>query len=392
MEPASCTRRPSSTSAPRRRSRPSSATLFDRWLAAVRPLGARVVAPSASGCAGCLGRLGRSRGRRGDRASGEDRAEGAVAAPRGGGRGRRAEHERRDRGGDRRKAGADVPRGRRRPGVRRGRSTSPTCSSRTAASSSTRRRSTSTSRSSAPSCAATGTPSRSDCSSRRFVRPNGLERPVTPLLAEAILEAARVGVAPAGGTTATAGAGRPKGEPRILVFTPPGLTRFIPDVFLELLAADATLLFSGRRQKRPRIPAELKSRPQVEFVELPVEEPSRARAAARVPRRRPLPRPGAGGRLLAPPARDAAAAQARRTTRLEARSAGARAAPDPARDVRSDRRRARRPRAADPVRRPSSATRSRRWTSTSSSWSRAARFRVTRARSSRRRGPSASRR
>jgi hypothetical protein len=107
----------------------------------------------------------------------------------------------------------------------------------------------------------------------RFVRPNGLDQPVTPLLAETIRRAAGVRGAPAPGTKAFPGADRPRGEPRILVFTPPGLTRFIPDVFVELLAADATLLFSGRRQKRPRIPAELKS-PGVDFVELPVEEPS----------------------------------------------------------------------------------------------------------------------
>jgi hypothetical protein len=107
-----------------------------------------------------------------------------------------------------------------------------------------------------------------------FVRPHGLDRPVTPLLARTILEAASVRVGSAGDTAATSSAERPEGEPRILVFTPPGLTRFIPDVFLELLAADATLLFSGRRQRKPRIPAELKSSPRVEFVELPVEEPA----------------------------------------------------------------------------------------------------------------------
>ena len=184
-----------------------------------------------------------------------------------------------------------------------------------------------------------------------FVRPNGLERPVTPLLAEAILEAASVGVVPAGGTTATAGAGRPKGEPRILVFTPPGLTRFIPDVFLELLAADATLLFSGRRQKRPRIPSELKSRPHVEFVELPVAEPAALELLRAFRDAVRFHDPRAGGRLLAAPARDATPAKARAPSRLEARSAGARAAPDPAPDVRPDRRRARRPRAVDPVRR-----------------------------------------
>jgi hypothetical protein len=106
-----------------------------------------------------------------------------------------------------------------------------------------------------------------------FVRPNGLERPVTPMLVQAILEAASVRLAPTLGTAATPGSNRPKGERRILVFTPPGLTRFIPDVFLELLAADTTLLFSGRRQKKPRIPTDLKSSSQVEFVELPVEDP-----------------------------------------------------------------------------------------------------------------------
>jgi hypothetical protein len=106
-----------------------------------------------------------------------------------------------------------------------------------------------------------------------FVRPNGLERPVTPSLAQAILEHARIRVKPAP-TPCHRGRGtRSAGAPRILVFTPPGLTRFIPDVFLELVAADAMLLFSGRRQKKPRIPSELKSSPQVEFVELPVEDP-----------------------------------------------------------------------------------------------------------------------
>jgi len=59
----------------------------------------------------------------------------------------------------------------------------------------------------------------------------------------------------------------------MLVFTPPGLTRVIPDVFLELLAADAALIFSGRRQKRPRIPAEVKANPAVQFVPLELEEP-----------------------------------------------------------------------------------------------------------------------
>jgi CDP-glycerol glycerophosphotransferase (TagB/SpsB family) len=107
----------------------------------------------------------------------------------------------------------------------------------------------------------------------RFVRPNGLERPVTPLLAETIREAAGARVAPTGRPVAPSSADRPKDKPRILVFTPPGLTRFIPDVFVELLDAEATLVFSGRRQKRPRIPSELKSSPHVEFVELPVEEP-----------------------------------------------------------------------------------------------------------------------
>jgi hypothetical protein len=107
-----------------------------------------------------------------------------------------------------------------------------------------------------------------------FVRPNGLDRPVTPLLAESILQAATMQVAPTIRAAATSSGDRPTGEPRILVFTPPGLTRFIPDVFLELLAADARLLFSGRRQKRPRIPSELKSNPHVEFVELPVDEPA----------------------------------------------------------------------------------------------------------------------
>jgi hypothetical protein len=105
-----------------------------------------------------------------------------------------------------------------------------------------------------------------------FVRPNGLDRPVTPMLAETILEPAgrrsesRKEPQPARGR-------RQAGSPRILVFTPPGLTRFIPDVLLELVAANASLVFSGRKQKRPRIPSELKASPRVEFVPLPLEEP-----------------------------------------------------------------------------------------------------------------------
>jgi CDP-glycerol glycerophosphotransferase (TagB/SpsB family) len=106
-----------------------------------------------------------------------------------------------------------------------------------------------------------------------FVRPNGLDRPVTPLLASTILEAAVEQVAPTLRAPGRSGTDRPPGEPRILVYTPPGLTRFIPDVFGELIRADATLLFSGRRQKRPRIPPELATSPRVEVVELPVAEP-----------------------------------------------------------------------------------------------------------------------
>jgi len=107
----------------------------------------------------------------------------------------------------------------------------------------------------------------------RFVRPNGLQVPVTPLLANTILDRSRAAIARTAGphplrrTTSEARA------PRMLVYTPPGLTRFIPDVFLELLAADAALIFSGRRQKRPRIPAEVKANPAVQFVPLELEEP-----------------------------------------------------------------------------------------------------------------------
>ena len=108
----------------------------------------------------------------------------------------------------------------------------------------------------------------------RFVRPRGLDRPVTPLLASTVVELAAQGrQAPAAAVPAPVRADGPGAEPRILVFTPPGLLRNVPDVFVELAGAGARLLVSGRRQKKPRIPAELKSSPQVEVVSLPVDEP-----------------------------------------------------------------------------------------------------------------------
>jgi hypothetical protein len=106
----------------------------------------------------------------------------------------------------------------------------------------------------------------------RFVRPNGLERPVTPILVEAIHSHAAARVDRPAERRSPLRA-RPVGGPRILVFTPPGLTRFIPDVFLELIQAGATLTFSGRKQRRPRIPDDLKTSPRVEFVPIVVDEP-----------------------------------------------------------------------------------------------------------------------
>ena len=267
----------SCTSARRRRSRRIERAVFDRWLAAVRDRPRRRPGrpPSASGRAGCLGRLGAPEGVEvvDPRAKIEPKAlsrllaeadavvalntsaeiEAAIAGkpvltfragPGGAGSGglgalplpARAERRLRPRRTDARGARREA---RRRPARRLGPRAAPSCSS------------------------------------RRFVRPNGLERPVTPLLAEAILEAAASESMPAGRPPRRLPAQVARRASRASSCSLRRASRASSRTSSSSCsAADATLLFSGRRQKRPRIPSELKSSPHVEFVELPVEEPA----------------------------------------------------------------------------------------------------------------------
>jgi hypothetical protein len=110
----------------------------------------------------------------------------------------------------------------------------------------------------------------------RFVRPAGLETAVTPLAVAAILEGAAEARPAAGGGTVEP-AVEPKGDQaRILVLSPHGLARSVPDVFLDLIAGGAELVFSGRRADRLRLPPEIKSHAAVEVVSLPLVGDDRA--------------------------------------------------------------------------------------------------------------------
>jgi hypothetical protein len=75
-----------------------------------------------------------------------------------------------------------------------------------------------------------------------------------------------------------------RGRPRILVVSPHGLVRNIPDVFTELLSAGAELVFSGRRVDRLRIPREIREHANVTLAQLPLVEERDAPAGAQVVR------------------------------------------------------------------------------------------------------------
>jgi hypothetical protein len=112
----------------------------------------------------------------------------------------------------------------------------------------------------------------------RFVRPAGVDAPVTPLVAAAIVEETR---AARSGPTRRPSARAPapgRSTPRILVLSPHGLVRSVPDVFLELLAGGAELVFSGRRADRLRLPGEITAHPRTEVVSLPLVADGEPRA------------------------------------------------------------------------------------------------------------------
>ncbi|HZO61951.1 MAG TPA: hypothetical protein VFB35_03120 [Gaiellaceae bacterium] len=102
-----------------------------------------------------------------------------------------------------------------------------------------------------------------------FVRPLGLDRPVTPVLAETILRHASTPVPARAGRPLPADARRGGGR-RILVLSPRLLVASMPDVFDELLGAGATLLFSGRNADRLGIPAGVAAYPNAATVPLPL--------------------------------------------------------------------------------------------------------------------------
>jgi hypothetical protein len=102
-----------------------------------------------------------------------------------------------------------------------------------------------------------------------FIRPRGLDRPVTPQVAAAVVEHAarkRPAERPPWPIIATARSKRP----RLLVLSPPLLVASIPDVFAELLGAGVEVLFSGRLADQLRVPDELTSHPNAEIVALPL--------------------------------------------------------------------------------------------------------------------------
>ena len=101
-----------------------------------------------------------------------------------------------------------------------------------------------------------------------FVRPLGVDRPVTPLVAAAITGHAS-SRPPASVERTPRRAARPGGR-RLLVLSPRLLVASMPDVFTHLLDADVRLLFSGRDADRLAVPEELASHPNAEVVALPL--------------------------------------------------------------------------------------------------------------------------
>jgi hypothetical protein len=102
-----------------------------------------------------------------------------------------------------------------------------------------------------------------------FVRPRGLDRPVTPHVAAAILEHAATRQPPAAEPKTSRRKAR-GGRRRLLVLSPRLLVASMPDVFTQLLEADVQLLFSGRSADQLRVPEELASHPNADIIALPL--------------------------------------------------------------------------------------------------------------------------
>ncbi len=102
-----------------------------------------------------------------------------------------------------------------------------------------------------------------------FIRPGGLDRPVTPQVASAVITHAAYR-RPAAERPRPILAPSRSERPRLLVLSPPLLIASMPDVFAELLEAGAEVFFSGRRPDRLRVPDELVSHPNAEVVSLPL--------------------------------------------------------------------------------------------------------------------------
>jgi hypothetical protein len=109
----------------------------------------------------------------------------------------------------------------------------------------------------------------------RFVRPDGIAQPVVPVVASAVLDAARADEArpaPSGPLvppTIRAGAAAAGGAPRIVVVAPRDHVRALPEVFRELIDSGATLLFAERNPAKLRDAIELLDRSRAQVVELP---------------------------------------------------------------------------------------------------------------------------
>jgi hypothetical protein len=102
-----------------------------------------------------------------------------------------------------------------------------------------------------------------------FIRPRGLERPVTPQLASTVVEHATTRRPAEQGPVPILAPSRSE-RARLLVLSPPLLVASIPDVFAELVEAGVEVLFSGRLADRLRLPDELTSHPNAEVVALPL--------------------------------------------------------------------------------------------------------------------------
>ena len=303
-------------------------------------------ASPASRSARGVGGLGRPGRRRGGGAARQDRAGRALTASGRRRRGGRPEHQRGDRGGDRRAPGADVPR--RRGGPRPG-GVDPL---HLPARAERRLR-----------------PRRGDARGARGQAGRRPPRRLGPGTAPPFRRALRTPERPRPAGDAAARGDDPPGSRRPRSARPPhdgDSPRGSPEgraAHPRVHASRPHPIHPGRLRRAARgrrdaalLRAAAEAAPDSGRAEVAQGRLRRAAggrtelrgALACLPRRRPLSRLGAGGRRLAQAARDAAAAQTRRARRLETGSGGARAAPNPSRDLRRDRRRTRRPRTADP--------------------------------------------